>query len=282
MNRILWIALLSCLAAAPGLAQVNTENAGTLSPEIPALRETILYLRYENADELRWSQQFFYALDNRNELRLAVPLVQKNVFDQSSTFAPGDVSLRYKHVLWVNNGVMQSDRWALLLETIAPSGDVGARGANGLLLPDRLQIGSGTWWLGVGTGYTTINDRSRFAVEAMLREPISGSGDHFGTTLDLNVAYWYRLTPAEFPEEGQPVEVRGVLELLSTYRFNSREDGLVLPDQGWIVWAAPGLQIYPSEDVLLEGSFLLPVFQDVQDALGRRQWGVTGSVKIFF
>ncbi|MEW6280725.1 MAG: hypothetical protein AB1758_19015 [Candidatus Eremiobacterota bacterium] len=269
MRRAGWLLLWGWLAAA-AQAQVLTENAGVLSPETPSLRETLLFLRYSTLDELRWTQQLVMALDRAHELRLALPVVRKG-----QRVGLGDTVLRFKRSLWQQDGVMASDRWAVLAELTLPTGDTGAA------LPARLQIGGGNWVLGAGTVYTVIRDRHRFSAEAFYRQPL-GADDRFGSTLDLNLAYWFRIAPAEFPPDEEPVEVRGVLELLSGYRWNSRGAGLPVGDNGWLVWLAPGLQVYPGEDVLLEGSVLVPLHQDLQDALGRREWGITGTIKILF
>ena len=49
-----------------------------------------------------------------------------------------------------------------------------------------------------------------------------------------------------------------------------------------MVWLAPGLQVYPSEDVLFEAGLLVPVVQTIHDALGKRNLGGTFTVKFVF
>lgn len=176
------------------------------------------------------------------------------------------------------------NRWAFLTEVGLPTGATDARDSNGSLLPRRLQIGSGSVSLGAGTAYTSIKDRHRFSVEAFYRHYLPASETRLGSTAELNLAYWYRLTPAQFAEdEEEPTEVRGVVELLNLYRFSGEVEGAPGGGRGALVWLAPGLQIYPpGQDVLFEGAMLIPVAQTLNDELGRRQWGVTGSIKILF
>ena len=70
------------------------------------------------------------------------------------------------------------------------------------------------------------------------------------------------------PEEAE-VEVRGVFEILSTLHADSIGGQGDLGDGGLEIWAAPGIQIYLSRDILIEAAVQLPIFQDIQDSLGR-------------
>jgi hypothetical protein len=279
-------ATLWALTVDPALAQVVTENAGVTSPEIVLLRQGVLYQNYENGNDLRWVQGVQWAIDPKREFRLSFPIIAKTVdFADSSTsmFGPGDVTIRYKQSLWQADGVMSSERWAFLSELGLPTGATDARGAGGELLPPRLQLGSGSFSLGAGTAYTSIHDRHRFSVEAFYRHYLPASGTRLGSAAELNAAYWYRLSPASFPEDEEPVEIRGVMEVLSSYRFDGEVLGNPGGGRGVLVWLAPGLQIYPpGQKVLLEGSVLIPIAQSLSDELGKRRFGILGTVKILF
>lgn len=286
LTRVFWLCL-SLLLSCSARAQVLTENAGAISPETPILRQTELYLDYSAARELRYTPTVIWSPDPQREFRLSVPYVWKMVdFAGGSTFRAGlgDVTLRYKQSLWQENDVMASERWAFLAEVGLPTGPTDSRDGRGVTLPPRLQIGSGSFSLGAGTAYTLIKDRHRFSVEAFYRHYLPASGTHFGSTAELNLAYWYRISPAQFPEDEEtPVEVRGVLELLSVYRFSDQFEGNSIGKRGALVWLAPGLQIYPEgQDVLLEGALLIPVAQSLNDELGKRRWGLSGTIKILF
>ncbi|MCH8013261.1 MAG: hypothetical protein IH823_00455 [Candidatus Dadabacteria bacterium] len=103
-----------------------------------------------------------------------------------------------------------------------------------------------------------------------------------GQTLHWDVSYWYRLTPAKHNPEKETTEVRGVLELVNTYRFESRLGGQAAGDQGLQVWFAPGIQIYPRRDLLIEASVQIPVIDNNDDALGDRRWCFLLAVKFLF
>ncbi len=75
--------------------------------------------------------------------------------------------------------------------------------------------------------------------------------------MHCNLAYWYRITPGVHPPPDEEVtEVRGVV--------------------------APGIQIYPRRDVLVEASIQIPVVQSIDDALGNRRWRLLLAVKFLF
>ena len=280
-------ALLLAVLCRAAQAQVVTENAGVISPETPIVREGLSVLDAENLREVRWEHQLIYALDPTREVKLTMPLVWRDVelasaggVEDADLTGLGDVSLRFKQSLWQEDAVMASTRWAALAEVGAPTGDDDET-ENGVLIPRRMQLGTGDWSLGAGTAYTWIRDRQRFSAETLFRYRTRHEGLRLGETLDLNLAWWYRITPARFPPGDPPLEVRGVLELLSSYRWPSAGDG-DQDDDGTLVWLAPGLQVYPSKSVLLEAALRAPIHQDLDDALGDRRWAGVLALKFLF
>jgi hypothetical protein len=281
-------ALLPFLAL-PASAQIVTENAGIVSPEAPILRETLSFFDSENLRETRWTSQLIFALDERRELKLSLPLLDRESTVQAAAggeetshlFGLGDATIRFKQSIWQRDEVMESTRWALLGELGVPTGDDDAE-ENGALLPPRLQPGSGDWSLGAGMAFTSIRDRHRFSVEAFYRDYISHTDVRFGPSADLNLAYWYRLSPAAFRAGEETTEVRGVLELLSSYRLASEVGTSPQGDQGAITWLAPGIQIYPGTSVLFEANVQVPVYQDLDDPLGDRHFAAALVVKFLF
>lgn len=285
--RFLAVALL--WAAAPASAQIVTENAGAISPETPILRESLTYLDSKHATEARWIHQLILSVDPSRELKLSVPLAWKEVEfdapdggeDHENFFGLGDISLRFKQSLWQKDDVLESTRWAVIGEVGAPTGN-HHESDDGIEVPRRLALGTGDWTLGVGTAFTVIRNRHRFSAEVFFRHRTRHDGVRFGETVDLNLAYWYRFAPARFDEAPDATEVRGVVELLSTYRSESRFPQGGADDQGVLLWVAPGIQVYPSKTVLIEGSLQIPVYQSIDDALGDRDWGATLAVKFLF
>jgi hypothetical protein len=270
-------------------AQIVTENAGVLSPETPVLRESLSVFESENLDEVRVSNQLIYSVDTKREFKLTLPFLSRDVDFAGVGGTPeddriqgiGDISLRFKQSLWQVDDVMESTRWALLAEVGAPTGkDDGEE--HGALLPPRLQLGTGDWSLGFGSAFTLIRDRQRASIEALFRYRTPNDDIRLGESLDLNLAYWYRLQPAAFDPDRYTTEVRGVIELLSSYRWPSEISGTTADDDGAIVWLAPGIQIYPGTDVLLEANVQIPLYQDLDDAVGHREWAAAFVLKFLF
>lgn len=280
---------LLCLLAIPASAQVVTENAGVVSPEAPILRESVSFFDSDNLRESRWTSQFIFALDAKRELKLSLPLVSRESTFQlaggseetSDLFGLGDASIRFKQSIWQRDEVMESTRWALLTELGVPTGDDDAE-ENGDALPRRLQLGTGDWSFGLGSAFTWIRDRQRFSVEALYRHRTRHEDLQLGSSADLNLAYWYRLSPAAFKAGEETTEVRGVLELLSSYRFASEIGTQTQDDEGTLVWFGPGIQIYPGTTVLFEANVQVPLYQDLEDAVGDRHFAASLVVKFLF
>jgi hypothetical protein len=266
------------LLASAVCAQIVTANAGVLSPELTLVREQLGLARSENLDEVRWSHHLVLAPDRWNELELTVPLLWRTARfegaageEEAHLAGLGDVSLRYKRALARTDEVMASERWALLLELGAPTGDHDAT-EDGTSVPRSLQLGTGGWTLGGGGAVTWIRDRQRVSLEAFYRHPTRHDGVQVGASADLFAAWWYRIRPAAFAPGAAGGELRGVLELLGTH--------LTLDDDGSLVWLAPGVQWYPCASFLLEANVQAPLLQDVDDALGERRWSANLVLKI--
>ncbi len=277
------------LAAAPAArAQVVTENAGVISPETPLLRESVSHFEAENLREVRLGNQFILGLDPTRELKLTVPFLWREAEfpgadgreAREGLFGLGDISLRFKQSLFQEDDVMESTRFAALAELRAPTGDDDETEA-GVEIPRRLQLGTGDFGFGGGAVFTLIRDRHRFSTEALFRHRTRHEGARLGQTVDWNAAYWYRLLPARFDAE-TTLEVRGVLEVLATYRFASDLADRRDDDDGLIVWLAPGIQIYPSRSLLFEANVEVPVYQDLDDSLGDRRFAASVIVKVLF
>jgi hypothetical protein len=282
-----WLARAALLAllAPPARGQLVTENAGILSPETPLLRQSLSWFESRNLSELRLTSQLLFAPSPTRELKLGVPLLARDLRlaqgTQEELRGLGDASLRFKQSLWQRDDVMESTRWALLAELGAPTGQDDAE-ADGEPLPRRLQLGTGDWSLGAGSAYTWIRDRQRFSAELFHRHRTRHDGLQLGASSEANLAYWYRLSPAQFPAHRLVGETRGVLELLSTYRFASATDAGRGDDDGLISWLAPGIQYFPGSRALFEAGFQVPLYQDLDDALGRRKWAATLTLKLLF
>ena len=281
-------ALAALAVAAPASAQIVTENAGVISPELTVLREVAGVSRSANLDEVRWTHQLLFAPDRFHEFRLDLPLVWRRArFDspggesESEALGLGDIALRFKQALWRADDVMRSQRWALLAELGAPTGEHDAE-EDGVPVPRTLQLGTGDWSLGAGSAYTWIRDRARLSLEGFYRYRTRHDGLRLGASVDLNTAFWYRLSPVVFAAGDERPEIRAVLELLASHAFSSEVGDDHADDDGSLVWLAPGIHFYPRTNLLFEANVQLPLYQDIEDALGDRRWSANLVVKFLF
>lgn len=239
-----------------------------MSPRSPELKVRTFFDGAQNGDTYGLKLVGTYGLTRKDELRLVIPVVTREYLGDSET-GLGDVFWRYKRSLHQKDGVMTSDRFAVFVDGTLPTGQSDILGR-----PGRAQLGLGTPSLGAGLIYSVVRNRHRFSAELGHRQPL---GNGLAGTTRLNLAYWYRLTPAEFPEDETPVEVRGVIELLSELR--GAEMGR---DAGVLLYLAPGLQVFPSSSVQLEMNAKIPIAQSINDPLGDRRLGGSLTAKFRF
>lgn len=270
--------------AAHASAQIVTENAGVQSPQTPEFHEVLGYTRSEHGSEVSATHEFVVGLDRVDELRLAVPMAWRRFTTagvDADTFGVGDATLRWKRALWRADDVMESQRWSLLAALTAPTGDDTST-ADGVTIPPDVRASRGDWTFGLGTVFTLIADRQRFSAELTFRHRTSHDGFQLGESLDLNLAYWYRLTPAAFVDVEHTTEVRGVVELLTSYRWDSHDAGSSADDGGVLIWFAPGVQVFPTDWCLLQANVELPLVQTIDDTWGDRRFAATLTLKFLF
>jgi hypothetical protein len=272
------------------VAQIETEDGAVTSPELPTVREFLRYLEAENLQDLRLDTQLTRSLTRRLELRFTVPVhlhrevrfrSNGGVRQSKDLSGLGDAVFRAKYSLAQVDDIMESTRWAVLGELTAPTGDHD-RSDGGVEIPRRLQLGSGTWGFGAGTVFTVVRNRHRASADFYYRYRTRHDGFQPGQTLSLDLAYWFRFHPVVFDPSKEQVEVRPVIELLSTQRFDSQGGGGSLGDEGLQTWMAPGLQIYASPRVQLEFTVKVPVIDTIDDVIGDRKWEAGAGVKIRF
>ncbi len=273
----------------PARANIETEDGGVTSPELPTARGFLRYTETGDLRDLRLDAQAIVGLTTKIELRLTAPLVLHRRVEfadaagrgnDKALAGLGDVRLRAKVSLFQSDEVMKSTRFAALAELVAPTAEHDRRDG-GVEIPRRLQLGTGGWGSGIGAVVTLVRDRHRFSADAWLRHTTRHDGFRAGPTAHLDVAYWFRLHPARF-ETGEELEVRLVAELLATYRVESRAGERGADDEGFEVWAAPGLQLYVTPSVQLEVNVRIPVVDEIEDDLGHRRLGAGLAVKIRF
>lgn len=277
--------LLGLTLASPASAQILVRNGGIPSPNTPQLGADLRFFEADELQESRLTTRLAWSFEGRTGFEIEVPLVQRDATFGASTddaTALGDVELRVQRSLFQADDVLASTRWAVFADLRLPTGDDDAlRGPNGPF-PRLLQPGMGSLGIGAGAVWTRIRDRHRFSAELHALWNDEDGGFQMGTEIHAGLSYWYRLRPATFDAEHHVTEVRPVLELLLTQRFESERDGRGTGDEGALGWVAPGVQVFPREDLLVQASVALPFINEIDDVLGRRDWAALLSFRFYF
>lgn len=194
----------------------------------------------------------------------------------------GDLVLRSKYNLILQNGVMRSQRLAVLGALSLPTGEYEEQSA-GEAIPRPLQIGLGNLGLSTGLVYSGVADKNRWSAALVYNHYFAHDGFRFGDDVDLQLAYWRRLIPAKFSPAADERELRGVIELLARYHLPNSVGGVGDDSsEGLEVVAAPGLQFWWSPEVLFETNLLLPVADDTTSQFGELDWGFSFNLKLLF
>ena len=286
MRKQTAIVALLLAGGAPGLAwaQVVTENAGTVSPETPIWQTRFEYQKAAHAIDLRAVESFLWAPNEVMDFALSVPVYHRSVEFaglKDSLEGIGDASLRWKYSVWKEDDVMASTRFSALAGVKFPTGQWHDE-VSGVEVPRKLQLGTGGWDVYGGPLFTYIRDRHRFAAEFIGRHAFERGDFRLQPSLQVGLAYWYRISPARIETAGEETEVRGVLEVTSIFFGETEQNGRGIGDDGNITWLSPGIQVYPSFQVLFEASVQIPVVETVEDARGDRKYGLLVTIKVLF
>lgn len=286
MRKRTAIVALLLAGGAPALAwaQVVTENAGTVSPETPIWQTRIEYQKAAHVTDLRAVESFLWAPNGTMDFALSVPVHHRDVEFaglEDSLEGFGDTSLRWKYSVWKEDEVMASTRFSALAGVKFPTGRWHEEESS-VEVPRKLQLGTGGWDIYGGPLFTYIHDRHRFAAELIGRYAFERDDFRLQPSLQVGLAYWYRISPARIETAGEETEVRGVLEFTSIFYGESGRNGRGIGDDGNITWLSPGIQVYPSFRVLFEASVQIPVVETVEDARGDRKFGFLVSIKFLF
>ena len=273
------------LVTAPASAQIRVRNGGVPSPAAPQLTETLSFTQTANLDDVRAITKFAWSHDGKTGFEVELPIVWRDATFRGTSDdggGLGDAVLRVQRSLRQDDGVLTSTRWALFGDVRLPTGDDTALEGRVRALPKLLQPGMGSYGVGAGGVCTVIRDRHRFSAALSGRWNAEADDFQMGKEIHAGLSYWYRLRPAVFGADRHLTEVRPVLEALLNHRFESERGGNGTGDDGAVVWLAPGLQVYPSRDLLVQASVALPIVNEIDDVLGRREWSALLALRWYF
>ena len=270
------------------VAQVYTTDARVASPELPQLKERVDYLVRDRGEDLRAATTFVWSPAHWLETDWTVPFLHRRArlpsgggFVSSEVDGLGDVVLNTKWALLRDDEAMATDRLSLLADVLLPTGDHEDT-AEGVQLPRRLQLGLGCPGAAVGLGATWVRDRHRAAVALRGWHFAEHDGFAPGDELSLDLAWWYRLSPARFrPGVGAP-EWRLSVELLSRWIADDDLSGQSQHNGGGEVAAAIGIQCSVVPSVRFEAGARAPLASELDHPAGDERFMFTLSVLCFF
>lgn len=281
--RVLAVVAVLLAFALPACAQLVTENAGTVSPELPHFRFLIRGGESRFVTEGAVVGQVHYGLLPNLDCFVSVPVSRKEFAWAGRELTEnglGDATVGSKLNLYKNDGVMTSTRFAVFGNVELPTGRWRDRVHNEEPFPRSLQLGSGTFDGTIGAAATAIHDRHRFAIDIAGRASTKRGGVRPGVEARIDAAYWFRLLPAAFEPGTAGMELRLVVDLSYVHRW--RTHGESGNDSGHQIWIAPGAQFYATPSVLFEGNVALPALDTTGGAYGRARWSAFLAVKILF
>lgn len=282
--RLAHVAALVMASVGPAYAQILTTDAGVRSPELPSIRTLLSYRHYDAVDELRLRTEGVYSPTRSLELKAVLPVVARRVdtvAGDEDLSGLGDSFLQGKFALVREDGVMRSDRVSLLGRAIFPTGDTDAT-VNGQPLHPRLQLGLGSYGFGIGAAATVVRDRHRASVAIDWEHRADHGGFDPGDQLGLDVAYWFRLSPARFDVRTPEPEWRAVFELRSLYTFRDHGPGGSVSDRGAQVDGILGLQLNAGTSLRGEIGLVAPLLDDLRDPFGDTGFGVLLGLTCYF
>lgn len=277
--------LLAVASGATLPAQIFTLDAGVRSPELPSVRERIEVRGFAHGDTMRATTDVTWSPDRRVETQLDVPWVWRDVrggrVAGGSFSGLGDLRLRSKVALLREDAVMSSDRVAAFGDMFLPTGDDDVT-LDGVVAPRDLQPGRGTFGAGLGLTTTLVRDRHRAAAAVQWRHWLAHDGVAADDEIALDVAWWFRLSPAAFAPGVDVAEVRTVAELRAVQTFDARVGGVRQGNGGLVLDGVLGIQVNASTGLRYEVGGVLPLHDDARRTLGRAGLGLVLSLTLYF
>ncbi|MHC4276887.1 MAG: transporter [Planctomycetota bacterium] len=161
-----------------------------------------------------------------------------------------------------------------------PTGDTNRRD-EGIRLPPKLQLGSGSFDPFLRIAFTRIVKRKSVFAELQYKANTPGARDYkFGDVLKYDLAFAYRFFPADkYPNP----EFYGILELNGVWEQQARQRGRAVKDTGsHTIFLSPGIQAIPLKNLLLEASVQIPIYQDLRGRQLGYDIGNPGDSNIVF
>ncbi len=210
---------------------------------------------------------FGYAPTRDIAATISVPLIEKSLRRNLSgrrvtldAAGLGDISImgRWTFKKWL--GPWRRTDLAIIGGVELPTGDTSRRD-EGIRLPPKLQLGSGSFDPFLRMAFSRIVRRNSTFAELQYKVNTPGALDYkFGDVLKYDLAFAYRFFPAKkYPNP----EFYGILELNGVWEQQARQRGRDVENTGSnTIFLSPGIQAIPLNNLLIEASVQIPIYQD--------------------
>ena len=286
------VGLAGLLAIWPALAQaqgppINTQNAFVTGLSGAGFRT--FFLSFDRSDlrldgkkvpdpldrQVRVRGEIFvfpYELvSNRLVVMAVLPYLDKTLEmgspgsrQQSSVNGFGDLAVAAKLGICQRDRPNMTTRAALFGRVKLPTGDDDAVGPGGQPLPKSLQLGTGSVDASAGFILTHSVGALGLSGDVIYDVNTDSEGFAFGDVLHYDVALGYRILPRiyrTYPAK----QINLYLEANGTW--SRRDQGNPLADSGGsLLLLSPGAQFIPWANFLVEATYQLPVWQDLNGA----------------
>ncbi len=292
---LVWVLLLTAGAARSEAAPITSSTALAVAEGEFILREQVVVLR--STDDpgpkdrdlrvLTVPSVLVYGATRNLTLFGIVPYVDKTLEEtiagqrqRRGDSGIGDVILLSRYTLYSVDRLGETRRFAPFVGLKLPTGDDDDRDSLGIL-PQTLQLGSGSWDPIMGTIFTWQTFDWEFDSAVQYRFNTEANNFEFGDQARLDLSFQYRLWPRELGA-GVPAFFYGVLESNLIYAGKNEEGGISKPDSGGTTWfLAPGLQ-YVTKRVVLEAIVQIPAVQDLNGLALKNDFIVSAGFRVNF
>jgi len=292
---LVWVLLLTAGAARSEAAPITSSTALAVAEGEFILREQVVVLR--STDDpgpkdrdlrvLTVPSVLVYGATRNFTLFGIVPYVDKTLDEtiagqrqRRGDSGIGDVILLSRYTLYSVDRLGETRRFAPFVGLKLPTGDDDDRDSLGIL-PQTLQLGSGSWDPIMGTIFTWQTFDWEFDSAVQYRFNTEANNFEFGDQARLDLSFQYRLWPRELGA-GVPAFFYGVLESNLIYAGKNEEGGISKPDSGGTTWfLAPGLQ-YVTKRVVLEAIVQIPAVQDLNGLALNNDYIVSAGFRVNF
>jgi hypothetical protein len=281
-----------CLAA-QGISPLEVGATG-LRVDVRYLRLGTMYndgTQTDNAEketESHLTQQYsiFFSLDDRFSAAGIVPVARRHaesLAEDGSTvtgdqFGLADVSLLVRYKAFVDHSIESTTILSLAGGVKFPTGRTDGKDSRGDLLDPHIQLGTGsTDFLAGVNGFMTVG---RSAIILNLLSGIVTGGAHghrFGPNLNYEAAYRYKVYPSEYGD----TQIFTTISISGEWRGEESQNGVTDGNTGGnVTYLAPGLQLFLTPALSLEGTVQVPLFHGLHGRQLGEDFRVMGGVQI--